>query len=261
MSDDDDESILDESTINPRFKESAGEIAAMQQAKAVFEKSKNDPVDPFAEIIERAEAEMNKWQIEQSVDGMDYVVLNLEDWQRVVSIADRKERFQAFRDSILYFGADAGHELFKRGYGHNKDFSFTGIDKVLFQRRLRNEKNVIIYFTGPAGFENIPFVIESVLISQSRILKLRTENIHLGHDITRYISNFDTSRFDAVFDAIVLQALDNPIRFMITNDQHIQAAQRKMNMAEDICVVQPFTRFVHTLMNELYCKGSIDVKA
>lgn len=66
-----------------------------------------------------------------------------------------------------------------------------------------------------------------------------------------YISNYDTSKFNAVFDALLLQALEHPIRFKMTNDRYIQAAHRYMHMAKVICVFDPFAQFVYALMNEL----------
>lgn len=211
-----------------------------------------NPLDD--ESIEEALAEISSWTIVKCANGSNYAVLDMEDWEAVQDIADPEEKFAKFKQSIAYFGSDATGI---RPTNHNTQFSFTGIDAYLWQRRLQNKKNITIVFDGPNDHTGLMYVFESLLIDQARRANIQILNIADGHDINKYITNFDTSKFGSVFDLLIWHALASYTRIYVTSDAQIRATQF-VSMHSQIFENFDYRFLIESIANHLH--GMSDVE-
>lgn len=206
------------------------------------------------EMEQQEQQEMSRWKLKNDAtsDGLPYTIMDLKNYAQGKTMQDRKYRFLKFANADEYPGSDGNATL--RWYRHNRAdrlvFSDT-MDRYLFERRLMNERNVAIYFDGVPGNPKFYRAVESVLINISIVLQLPIKNVMFGEQISQFVTGCDSSKFPAVFVALMLQAIENPRPIEITSDQQIQEAKLTLQKAELICVINPFTQFIYGLMQQL----------
>lgn len=100
-------------------------------------------------------------------NGWNYLVLNLKEYDQVLAISNREEKFKKFVRSIKYSGFDSSAEDVSRAWYHNKCLIFTDtIGKYLWLHHLQHKKNMSIYYFGSKDDRRLYRVHESVLYSE-----------------------------------------------------------------------------------------------
>lgn len=218
----------------------------------------------FNEMRASGDQEWNKfeWTGLNSGDGMNYQIVDYEDWIIVTKCTTLRGKVIKFGQSLKYVGKQSlsQNSTGARMAQHNDVMYLRvgdyGIDRYIIARQLHDRKAVGIQTCYHQATHLYTFIEALQIMQIQKTPMVATKNLKPGDSIASYVKNLRTSKFHAIFIDMLAEALDTFQEggIYITTDADIEKTKSvALNMK--YTDIDTFLRFSHDLLALLRKNG------
>lgn len=169
------------------------------------------------------------WTGLESGDGMNYQIIDLEDWVVVKLCKTIRGKVIKFAQSLKYVGKQALSQTASanRLAKHNDVMALRlgdyGIDRYIISRHLRGLRTVGIQTSYHQATHVYAFIEALQIMQLQKTPMIAAKNIKPGDSIASYVRNPRTSKFHGIFIDMLAEALETVIEdgIYITTDAEI----------------------------------------